>query len=99
MLNKSPAFQFYPGDFLSDSKVMLMSNAAVGCYTKLICHEWKDGSIPKNINDIAKLCGESETEMAMLWQSIETCFNPHPKDATKLIHPRLNKERKKQKEN
>ena len=27
------------------------------------------------------------------------CFKPHPKDSTKLIHPRLEKERKKQKDN
>jgi|21_taG_2_1085346.scaffolds.fasta_scaffold08163_1 uncharacterized protein YdaU (DUF1376 family) len=97
--SKSPAFQFYPGDFLSDSKVMLMSNAAVGCYIKLLCHCWNDGSISTKIEDIAKLCGEHADAMAMLWESIETCFKTHPKDDTKLIHPRLDKERKKQKEN
>ena len=30
-------------------------------------------------------------------QSIETCFKPHAKDSTKLIHPRLDQERKKTK--
>ena len=55
MPNKSPAFQFYPADFLSDSKVILMSNEEVGCYIKLICHGWLEGSIPSNIEGIALL--------------------------------------------
>ncbi|HIA31734.1 MAG TPA: DUF1376 domain-containing protein [Nitrospinaceae bacterium] len=99
--NKSPAFQFFPKDFLSDINVVLMSNQARGCYITLMSHEWEaqGNGITNKIEDIAKVCGENVEDMAMLWKSIEMCFKPHPKDSTKLIHPRLEKERKKQKDN
>ena len=101
MLNKSPAFQFYPADYVSDMNLILMSNQQGGCYWKLMCQEWlaNGKGIPKEVNQLAKICGEPEEEMALLWEGIEPCFKPHPKDPTKLIHPRLEKERKKQKEN
>ncbi len=99
MANKSPAFQFYPADFLSDSKVILMSNEAVGCYIKLICHGWLEGSIPSDTEGIAKLCFCHSEKMATLWEEIKPCYITHPKDPTKLIHPRLEKERKKQDKN
>jgi uncharacterized protein YdaU (DUF1376 family) len=89
--SKSPAFQFYPADYLSDINVVLMPNQARGCYITLMSHEWlaKGNGISNQISALAKICGESEEEMALLWQSLEICFIPHPKDDTKLIHPRL----------
>ena len=43
----SPAFQFYPRDFLSDAKVAAMTNEQVGCYWKLICYCWIETDCPK----------------------------------------------------
>ena len=34
--------------------------------------------------------------MSTLWPAIEPCFREHPDDPTRLIHPRLEKEREKQ---
>ena len=94
-MHRSPAFKkltiFYP-----DSKVILMRNEAVGCCIKLICHGWLEGSIPNNIGGIAKLCFCHSEKMATLWEEIKLCYITHPKDPEKLIHPRLEKERKKQ---
>ena len=94
MRNKAPAFQFYPGDFLSDENIALMDNQEVGCYIKLICFCWLQKSIPREVDKIAKLCGESENEMNTMWESIRPCFKVK-KD--RLVHPRLERERKKQK--
>jgi uncharacterized protein YdaU (DUF1376 family) len=91
---KSTAFQFYPADFLSDENVVLMSNVEVGCYIKLLCFCWKQGSIPANIDLISRLCNEPYEKMAELWPSIEPCF--HNGQPDRLIHPRLEIERKKQ---
>ena len=96
MQNKSPAFQFYPADYLADINVRLMSNQAGGCYMTLMCHAWLEGSIPSDIRKIAKLCGEDGAAMAVLWQTLGKCFRPHPNDPEKLVHPRLEKERIKQ---
>lgn len=94
-MKQPPAFQFYPSDFLSDENVVLMNNAEVGCYIKLLCFCWKQGSIPNNVNKIARLCNESEESMAQLWLAIGSCFRNGGGDG-RLVHQRLEKERKKQ---
>lgn len=95
-LNKSPAFQFYPAEFLADENVALMSNQQLGCYMKLMCYCWREGSIPSEIAKIARLCGEDHHVMAELWLAISSCFSKAMEDANRLIHPRLEKERIKQ---
>ncbi len=95
---KSPAFQFYPAEFLADENVLLMSNQEIGCYVKLMCVCWRQGSIPSDINKIAKLCSENGSAMAQLWTAIKPCFNLDEKNPLRLIHPRLEKEKAKQKE-
>ena len=93
---KSPAFQFYPADFLADENVSLMSNQEIGCYIKLMCYCWREGSIPKEISKIAKLCGEDSLAMAELWLSISPCFTVAIADPSRLLHNRLEAERVKQ---
>lgn len=46
MAGKSPAFQFYPGDFLSDYKVACMSMEERGAYTTALCHCWLEDGLP-----------------------------------------------------
>ena len=91
---KAPAFQFYAQDFISDENVVLMSNQEVGCYIKLLCFQWKQGSIPSDINKIAKLCGENSEVMAELWPSIEPCFKQNGR-RDRMANPRMEAERKK----
>lgn len=43
-MNKPPAFQFYPDDFLGG--VADMTQAEVGAYILLLCQQWNRGSIP-----------------------------------------------------
>lgn len=95
-MNKSPAFQFYPADFMSDGNVILMSNQQIGCYMKLLCFCWTEGKIPKNLEKIAKICGETKTKMKKIMKEIEVCFIDNGDGF--YIHPRLEKERKKQEE-
>lgn len=52
---KSPAFQFYPQDFLVGTADMTAEE--VGGYMRLLCYEWEKGSIPANDKKIAQLCG------------------------------------------
>jgi len=92
-MSTAPAFQFYPADFLSDEKVVVMSNQEVGCYIKLLSYCWKEGSIPKCMQKIARLCGETEENMNKLWPNIEGCFK---ENGTRYLHKRLDLEREKQ---
>lgn len=95
---KPPAFQFYPAEFLSDENVVLMNNQEIGCYIKLLCYCWREGSIPNDIPKMAKLCGEDGSAMAQLWLAIQPCFSSAIGDPSRLVHPRLEMERKKQEE-
>lgn len=97
-MSGSPAFQFYPAEFLADANVVMMNNRELGCYMKLLCFCWREGSIPSEISKIAKLCGEDGTVMAQLWVAISSCFGIAIDDPSKLVHPRLEKERQKQEE-
>lgn len=94
-MEKPPAFQFYPSDFLSDENVVLMNNAEVGCYIKLLCFCWKQGSIPGDVVKLAKLCNEESDSMAQLWTAIKPCFQNGDIDG-RLVHQRLKRERQKQ---
>lgn len=97
-MKQPPAFQFYPADFLADENVMLMSNQELGCYMKLMCYAWREGSIPSDIGKIAKLCGEDSSAMAQLWIAIGACFAQASDRDDRLLHPRLDQERMKQQE-
>lgn len=92
----SPAFQFYPSDFLADENQMLMELAEVGAYIRLICVCWKEGSIPTDMRKLAKLVGTAPKEMERVWPAVAPCFDPHPVIADRLVHPRLERERRKQ---
>jgi uncharacterized protein YdaU (DUF1376 family) len=83
-----PYFQFYPSDFLSDMNVVLMTNEQVGCYIKLLCYQWREGSIPQDDDQIATLLGVDSQALARLKPGFSLCF-PNG------MNPRLNKEREK----
>ena len=47
-MDKSPAFQFYPKDWLTDPDVVCMNFAQKGAYITLLCYCWLEGQLPKN---------------------------------------------------
>lgn len=98
MKARSPAFQWYAADFLSDANVIAMTLEARGAYITLISICWIEGSIPASISRLARLCSVSVEHMNELWEMVGVCFKPHPKDESLLIHPRLAKEERKQRE-
>ncbi len=96
MKQKRPSFQFYPADFLADENVKLMSNRAIGCYIKLLCYCWRQGSMPASIKDIAKLCDERPDVMKKIWIDLKSCFVTSETETDRLFHPRLLSEKNKQ---
>lgn len=94
----SPAFQFYPRDFISDENVLAMDLAERGAYITLMCICWTEGSIPSDIGRLARILHCSREDMARMWEVLAVCFVPDPDDPSRLVHPRLEEERKKQAE-
>tara|TARA_R110002110_G_scaffold119373_4_gene293895 strand:+ start:1937 stop:2935 length:999 start_codon:yes stop_codon:yes gene_type:complete len=92
--NKAPSFHMYAGDFLSDMNVRLMSMAQRGMYTTLLLHEWIEGSLPTDIQQLMRLC-DNHPEFDSDWSAIKHCF--YEKDG-RNYNKRLEKERSKMNE-
>jgi len=91
---KSPAFQFYVTDYLGSQRVQLLTLEQEGAYIRLLSYCWQHGSIPSNHKEIATLVGKGcSTTLARV---VARMFEPCPDDPSKLIHDRLEDERKKQ---
>lgn len=97
-MNKSPAFQLYAADFLADENVALMSLAGRGAYITLMCFCWREGSIPSEPERLARLCGVDGSAMQPLMAELLHCFEVAKDNPLRLVHPRLEKERRRQEE-
>lgn len=81
-MDKSPAFQFYPKDWLTDEKVMMMSKEERGDYIDLLCIDWLNNGIDEKIIERAS-------------DLVKSCF---VKGGSRWFNNRLKKEREKQNE-
>lgn len=94
MINKAPAFQFYPQDYLACDKVAEMTLEEEGAYIRLLCYCWSAGSIPADPERCARLIGKGcSVETARF---VQRSFNVCSTDVQRLVHKRLEKEREKQ---
>lgn len=96
MVDKSPAFQFYPADYLADAKVQFLTSAQEGVYIRLLCYCWREGTIPADVDQALMSC-KRDAKKKDVEYVLENLFLPST-DAKRLIHPRLEKERAKQAE-
>lgn len=91
---KSPAFQFYPTDWLADGNVSAMSLEEEGAYIRLLSYCWNEGGLPSDLKVLARFCRTTEEHFMEMWERIQKCF---VFDGKKFQNPRLKKEREKQK--
>jgi len=90
-INKPPAFQFYPSEFVSDFKVIMMNMEERGAYITLLSHEWLERGLPNNQDELKALCGNPKNWQT-IWKKVGQCFY---EKKGKLFNKRLEKERKK----
>lgn len=90
---RSPAFQFYPKEFLTDGNVAAMSLHECGAYIKLICLCWQEGSLSADPQRLANMVGTSLRDFRKLWPALAPCF--HEEGGT-IRHESLDRERHKQ---
>jgi len=91
---KSPAFQFYPDEWLTDRIVAMMTPEQEGAYIRLVCYCWLDNdlSLPDNDEQLSVLARISKCGLEL----VKSKFKPHPIKEGFLTHSRLQKEYKKQ---
>ena len=71
---KNPAFQFYPGDFLADPKVQVMSCEEIGAYLLLLLWQWAEGSVPDNLADAIPAGRASRARVKSMLARLDPCF-------------------------
>jgi len=92
---KSPAFQFYPADYLSDSNTIAFTAEQDGIYLRLLCLCWLEGYLPGNHDRIRRLLKDGASVDEECLQQVLNCFT-FTTETGLFTHPRLEKERKKQ---
>lgn len=97
MVNKAPAFMWYPKDILASARVQMMSLAEECAYRRLIDFCWLNGSIPADPSRAARLVGKGCS--AEIVEIALEMFVADPDNPGQMIHERLEKERAKQKSN
>lgn len=90
-----PAFQFYADHYLADENVQLMSLEEEGAYIRLLAFCWREGSIPADEVLLSRLCKGANLDIIRV---VTKCFQPMFECGSRLVHPRLEAERKKQEE-
>lgn len=70
----TPAFQFYPNDFLSDINVMMMTPEEIGVYWMLICVCWKEKFLSNNLEDLAYLVRVPMKRFNVIWEKNQAMF-------------------------
>jgi len=93
---KSPAFQFYPSDWLSDINITLMKPEEEGAYIRLLAYAWNNDDCSLNDDDdqLAEISRLKERWYGESAKNIRRCFI---KDGDKIFSERLRKEKRKQK--
>lgn len=90
----SPAFQWYPADYLADLGVQVLTTAQEGIYIRLLCYCWREGSLPNDSIIVRRMC-KPDAKLADVSHVLETFFIPADQPG-KLTNKRLEKERAKQ---
>lgn len=94
---KSPAFQFYPGDFLSSDNVDRMSMTERGMYITLMAKYWLKGGLPADLKELAGMCRMKPDKFSRIWTkgTLHLCFS---EKNGRMMQSRLDDERRKQAE-
>ena len=86
---KKPYFPFYPGDFLMATGHW--TNAEVGAYLRLLCHQWANGSVPADERRISNIVGVHGADFIEMWSVVRAKFTADGEG--RLVNPRLEKVR------
>lgn len=93
MADKPPAYQWYPKDAETDEAYRLMTCEQLGAYERLRDHQWIEGSLPTDVEELALIVGHGMTakRLEQIWARVSVCFPPTADG--RLQNPRLERQR------
>jgi uncharacterized protein YdaU (DUF1376 family) len=77
-------------DWLGSESISVMPLLAEGAYFRLLCYQWRNGSVPADIRPLARLVKLSDDEFNSIWEYLEPNF---PVAGDRRCNPRLASER------
>jgi hypothetical protein len=77
-------FPCYANRWLLSQGVRLMTFEQRGIYWELLCMEWRDGSIPADLEDLAALLHVPLDQLENAWRRIGKMFAPAPGNPDRL---------------
>lgn len=93
----SPAFQFYPAEYLGDKNTFPMTTVEHGAYCLLMWFCWEEDGLPDDLDELAGMARLTVDQFKPIWdRRLKKCFVFDEKKNL-YFHPRLLKEIKKQK--
>lgn len=92
---KSPAYQWYPRDYMSDALVVSMTLEQEGAYRRLMDVCWLERGLPTDLNELWRLAKAPSRDAftRRIWPVVGRKFQPRK---GRLQHKRLDRERAKQ---
>lgn len=91
----SPAFQFYPDDFVGSGVVQAAEADEIGAYVLLLCLDWGEVGFAFDEKRLARVCRVSVARFRVIWSHLKDKFPPRD---GRHYNPRLERERQKQAE-
>ena len=71
---RRPWFAFYVDDFLGDEVVKLSGNRVIGAYVRLLCRQWREGSVPAEATALAAIAHERPKDFQPIWKALGCKF-------------------------
>lgn len=65
-----PWFKINPAQFLADTAVDAMTTLELGACFRLLCRQWIDGTIPDDLDRLARLARLDATAMGEAWVTL-----------------------------
>lgn len=93
---KSPAFQWYASDALTDGEFAEMTFEERGAFITLLSYSWLNGGLPEDPERVRRILRATSDEFARFWPAISRCFRHFD---GRLVNRRLERERAAQAEN
>jgi len=98
MKSNTPAFQFYPQDFLVGTA--MLSAEETGAYIRLLCYQWTNDGLPNDKAILARIAGCDGNAIASVWDKFGICQDGKLRNARlESIRVKQNEYRAKQKAN
>lgn len=88
-----PWFKVYAAELLSDERFASWTLEERGAWFTLISSAWREGSIPADLGQLARMLHVDSNRMTELWRAIGDRFVSHPDASGRLTSPRLERER------